>query len=272
MYEAYWGLKCKPFENCADARFYYPSEAHQGALLKLRYAIENRRSAALVAGGSGCGKTLLVHGLRRQLGEPHVPFVHLVFPQLSSRELLAYLAVELGALSPTPVTPTSDESVRAIGRFLLQNAARGRHAVVAVDEAQLLLDADHLETLRLLLNFEAASPPLTLLIVGLPALLPALERSSSLEERIVVKCLLRPFSVDETAAYVSHRLRAAGAQRDLFTGDALTALHRLTLGSPRKINRLCDLALLVGYAEEQPQIGAAQIEAVANELVDVCPE
>ena len=59
MYETYWQLSQKPFENVTDARFYYPSESHQAALLKLRYAIENRRGAALLAGPSGCGKTLL---------------------------------------------------------------------------------------------------------------------------------------------------------------------------------------------------------------------
>ncbi len=83
MYEAYWQLLAKPFETSADARFYYPSEVHQGALLKLRYAVENRRGGALLAGGSGSGKTMLVGWLRRQLAENCTPFVHLVFPQMS---------------------------------------------------------------------------------------------------------------------------------------------------------------------------------------------
>lgn len=272
MYEAYWELQARPFEAFTDPRFYYPSEVHQGALLKLRYAIENRRGAALLVGASGTGKTMLMQMLRRQLGESRTPFVHLVFPQLTREELLAYLALEMGAIAPTEATPSAIDSVRAISRFLQQNTARERHAVVAIDESQLLLDTDHFETLRLLLNFEAVAPPLTLLIVGQPSLLPALERNPTLEERLVVKCLLRPFTSDETGAYVSHRLRAAGAQRDIFTGDALSALYRSSLGCPRKIDRLCDLALLVAFAEEQPQITASQIEAVANELIEVGPE
>src|SRR5271163_4439310 len=97
MYENYWQLSAKPFDGGGDARFYYPSEVHQGALLKLRYAIESRRGGALLAGGSGSGKTLLVHALRRQLAENHSPVVHLVFPQMSASELLKYLADELGA-------------------------------------------------------------------------------------------------------------------------------------------------------------------------------
>src|SRR6267378_3511350 len=96
MYKAYWQLHARPFENCADPRFYYPSEVHQGALLKLRYAVENVRGAALLAGESGSGKTLLINSLRKQLSERFRPFVHLVFPQMTPRELLAFLAHELG--------------------------------------------------------------------------------------------------------------------------------------------------------------------------------
>ena len=95
MYESYWQLDEKPFENCADPRFYYPGESPQAALLKLRYAVENRRGGALLTGASGTGKTLIVAMLRRMLGETHAPFVHLVFPQMSTADLLAYLADEL---------------------------------------------------------------------------------------------------------------------------------------------------------------------------------
>ena len=97
MYESYWQIQSKPFEDTGDPNFYYPGETHQGALLKLRYAVENKRPAALLAGGAGLGKTLLVHALRRQLSESFAPFAHLVFPAMPSHELVAYLAAELGA-------------------------------------------------------------------------------------------------------------------------------------------------------------------------------
>ncbi len=272
MYEAYWRLLAKPFETCADARFYYPSEVHQGALLKLRYAVENRRGGALLAGGSGSGKTLLVGALRRQLAENNTPFVHVVFPQLSPGELLAYIADELGA-KPAHGTSSLDQTVRRLQQFLVENSAQGRHAVVVVDEAQLLADDGSLETLRLLTNFDGGlHPTLTLLLVGQTSILPALDRMPALEERLGVKCLLRPFNVDETASYVSHRLSAAGAGREIFTEGALTRMHQLGRGNPRRINRLGDLALLIGFAEEQTMIEAAHIEAVAGELVNVAPD
>jgi type II secretory pathway predicted ATPase ExeA len=103
-------------------------------------------------------------------------------------------------------------------------------------------------------------------------LLPVLDRHPALEERLGVKCLLRPLNLEETISYVNHRLSAAGARRPLFDTGALEALYHLSHGAPRQINRLCDLALLVGFAEEQPSITAAQLEAVSDELVVVSPE
>ncbi|MHB8860876.1 MAG: ExeA family protein, partial [Pirellulaceae bacterium] len=64
----------------------------------------------------------------------------------------------------------------------------------------------------------------------------------------------------------------AGAQREIFDGSALEAVHHLALGVPRRINRLCDLALLIGFAEERTCLGREQIEAVAEELVAVAAE
>jgi general secretion pathway protein A len=272
MYESYWQLKQKPFGQCCDCRFYFPGEPHQAALLKLRYAIENRRGAALVAGPSGSGKTLLVAMLRSLLGQQFAPFVHLVYPQMDTNELLAYLAGEMG-LTEAGAAPEVHQSVRQIQNYLAENTSHGRHAVVAIDEAHLIDDGRTLEALRLLLNFELAGRPgLTLLLIGQPDLLPVLDRTPQLEERLAVKSLLRPLAEQETIDYVEHRLKAAGAARDIFQPDALATVYRLTHGIPRRINRLCDLALLIGYADHRDSIDSAQIESVSRELVAVGPD
>lgn len=272
MYEAHWHLASKPFENNSDENFYYPSEAHQGALLKLRYAVENRRGAALLSGGAGLGKTMLVHALRRQLGEDYAPFVHLVFPEMPPDELLTYLADQLTGAC-TSAAASTQESVRRIEQALRDNVESGKHAVVVVDEAQLLRETRALETIRLLLNFECdGQPGMTMLLVGQPSLLPTLDRMPQLNGRLGVKCLLRPFSLDESIAYVEQRLAAAGAQQAIFDRSALEAVHYFAHGAPREINRLCDLSLLIGFAEERDEIGAEQIEAVADELLTVSPE
>ena len=272
MHEEYWQLETKPFEPIPEPAMCYPHEPQSGALLKLRYALENRRDGAMLVGPSGVGKTLLVRLLREEMPAEFQPMVHLIFPQMSSRDLLVYLADQLGA--PTAESPrfTIEETVTRLQNCLRENAAAGRHAVVFVDEAHLLEDCGALETLRLLLNFNDEQPMLTLVLLGEPSLLSAVSRFSSLEERLAVKALLRSFTLAETAAYVKHRLEAAGATREIFTPQALEALHYATQGIPRRINRLGDLALLVGFAEGLPTIDAAQIESVSGELVTVGAE
>ncbi len=265
MYLEYWQLDRRPFDSTDETAFYYPSEIHQGALLKLRYAIESRSGAAVLSGASGSGKSLLARRLLKQLGDEASPAVHLVFPRMEPTELLAYVAEEL---TGKPCTGSNDQIVRRLQRFLIENAAAGEHAVLVIDEAHLLLDTGTLEILRLLLNFEhAGQPALSLVLIGQPQLLVALERLPSLEQRASAKCMLRALSDEETMSYVNHRLQAAGAKQEIFTQAALTLAHELTRGAPRSINRLCDLALLVGFAQQQDVIGPEELELVSDELL-----
>ncbi len=271
MYENYWQVETKPFESTSDERFYYPSEVHQGAMLKLRYAIENRRGSALLTGATGLGKTLMIQALANQLPREYSPLVHLVFPQMPIDQLLAYIAGSLTGETMASM-PSTQQSLRRLERALDENAETGGHAVIAIDEAHLL-EEPTLETLRLLMNFHRDQQPLmTIMLVGQPSLLPSLDRMPDLDSRLGVKCLLRPFSSEDSMGYIQHRLMAAGAKNPIFDDSALEAVHYFSHGNPRHINRLCDLALLIGFAEEQAGISAAQIEAVAEELSTVTPE
>lgn len=273
MYLNYWQLERRPFENTTDPAFYYPSESHQGALLKLRYGVESRRGAVLLVGASGLGKSLLVQVLRRQLPETIGPIVHLLFPQLSTQELLAFLAAELGCGEGGDHVAATETSLRRLRQRLTENAHDGKHALIVVDEAQLLEDHRTMESLRLLLNFETEHGfAATLLLCGQPKLLPVIDRMPQFEERLGVKCLLRPFKIEETLSYVHHRLQSAGAKREIFQQSAIESIHELSGGVPRRINRLCDLALLVGFAEERHEITPDHVAAVHGELVAVAPE
>ncbi|MCC7473871.1 MAG: AAA family ATPase [Pirellulales bacterium] len=273
MYLDYWQLAKKPFEPAAGRANFFPCESHEAALLKLRYAVESRRGAALLAGPAGVGKTLLVQLLLHELGNSFSPRTQIVFPQMCSRDLLVYLAESLGAPPVEPARHSIEESVRRLETLLRANAAAGQHAVVVIDEAHLLEDCGSLDTLRLLLNFEGPTgPPLTLVLLGQMSLISAIGRAPCLEQRIAVKALVRSFTVEETADYVRHRLNAAGATRELFAPDALESLHYLGQGIARQINRLADLALLVGFADSLPRLSAEQIEAVSEELVTLSTE
>lgn len=275
MYESYWGLKRNPFESTNSPEGFYRSETHQTALLKLRYLIENRKGAGLVIGGTGFGKSLLFDILSQELADTHGPFVNIAFPQMSAAELLAYLAVELGA-DPANVGDHAgglDRTVREIGRLIAEFGRKGRHPVIGIDEAHLIDDVQVFQALRLLLNLvPQGRHDLSLIFAGQRELLSSIRRIVQLEERLAVKCVLRPFTAEETVAYVSHRLQAAGAAKPIFNPDAMQPLFELSGGVPRRINRICDLSLLVGFADESTSVSAEQVEAVAEELTVVVPD
>jgi len=157
MYEEYWQLEAKPFEPAVAPAFRYASAAQQAALHKLRYAIESRRAAALLAGPAGVGKTFLTSILSEQVGASVGKFVQIVFPLMSSRDFLVYLAEQLGAPPADPPQQTVEESLRRLEFVFEENNRRGQHAVLVVDEAHLLEDSGLLETLRLLLNLQGES-------------------------------------------------------------------------------------------------------------------
>ena len=270
MYTQHWKLSCRPFENRCDSQFYYPAELHQAALLKLHYTIENRRAAALLCGPTGIGKTFLIHELRRQLSEPFRSVTNLVFPALDEREWLAYFVDALD----TAAAGTSSGTAQALARFervLLKHIDAKSHPTIVVDEAQLLEQYGLLEPLRLLLNIAAdrtiGEAAWTLVLVGQDMTLAHIERYHALDERLAVKCLVGRMRPEETQAYIQHRVRAAhGDAATIFQPDALDAIECLSQGLPRRINRLCDLALMIGYAEETPHISAEIIDSVHADL------
>jgi len=270
MYEEYWQLATKPFEPTTSEPFRYATAGQQAALHKLRYAVESRRGAALLAGPSGAGKTYLIEILSEQVGDTAGKFVRVVFPLMSSRDFLVYLAEQLGAPPADPPQYTVEESLRRLEFTFQENNRRGQHVVIVVDEAHLLEDSGLLETLRLLLNLQTdGQSAFTLLLLGQTSLLAAMQRNAALDERLDMKMLLQPFQVEETAAYIQHRLQAAGATREIFAADALQTAHQLSGGIPRQLNRLCDLALVVGFAARQHTIDAAQLQSVSEELVTI---
>ncbi len=275
MYQQFWSLDRKPFENNADPDFFYHSDTHQAALLKMRYVVENRLGAGLLSGGIGYGKTYLIHQLGQALSEEPTVIAHVVFPQMSTPELLAYLAVKLGANETTAGGGRIglNRSVQQIEQQLTSHTKQGRHPILVIDEAHLIEDHRVFQALGLLLNFR--EPPridFSLILVGERELLCQVSRMAPLDERIAVKALLSPLSQEETTRYIKRRLEVAGTKEPVFDEQALQTLFELSGGVPRKINRLCDLALLVGYADNIKPLTAAEVQAVGEELLCVVPD
>jgi MSHA biogenesis protein MshM len=267
MYEQYWNLASRPFETHASPAFFFHSDTHEAARLKLHYMIECGLGVGLLCGGIGTGKTAVAGLLQQELGESCSPFVHLVFPQMSPGEFLGYLASKLGAADATHEFGGIDWTLSRIESQLRAFSRAGRRPTIVIDEAHLIEDVRLFECLLLLLNFQQeAGCAFSLVFVGGTHLLGRLERMPQLNDRIAVRSVLEPLSHDETIRYVLHRLAEAGANREIFDRGALGAIGDRSNGIPRRINRLADLALLVGYADHLTTIGVDEIEAVAEEL------
>jgi len=271
MYESHWNLRERPFENWGDSRFFVASDVHQSALLQLQYAVQSRRSAVALCGDSGMGKTLLLDTLVDSLGDQNHPVARIVYPHLSGDQLLGYIADEMTG-ECGPADEPARMTVRRLTTFLQKNIDADRHAVVIVDEAQVLTSGDQLETLRLLLNLRhdrnRAESATTLVLAGHTTLLSMIERYRALDDRLSAKCILNRFTMEQTIDYMVHRMSVVdGDANQTFAREAMELIHLRAAGIPRRINRLADLALMVGYAEDCQRIDADHIENVHQELV-----
>ncbi|MCA9077206.1 MAG: AAA family ATPase [Planctomycetaceae bacterium] len=271
MYGDYWQLDCLPFENNGDPQFFYRTPAHEAALLKLQYVIEQEKGAALLIGGHGLGKTYLTQVLEYELPETNRPVVRLMFPRLDGVQTLRLIARRLGAPINDHQTEVPPEQIIAhLEDRLRQLAEEGRSPVLIVDDAHLIESPEVLQSLALLMNAsQVCGVSLSLVFVGQPELLRQVERVPSLNDRIAVRTALKPLSCDETSDYIRHRLRMAGLDSCMFNAEALRSFSTLAKGAPRKINQLCDLALLVGYADRLPTLTDAEVTAAAQELTCV---
>ncbi len=190
--------------------------------------------------------------------------VHLTFPVMPAGDLVRILADELGSPVPAGAGPGWSGSIRRLQSGLAAAVARGDRPFLIVDEAHLIEDPATFEALRLVLNFASGGPPdLMLLLVGGPELMAQLP--SSLADRLAARSFLGALTLTESSNYVLERLRIAGATRALFDPPSLVELHGAAEGSPRRLNRLADLALLVAYAEGREQADRADVLAAARE-------
>lgn len=267
MYEAYWNLSQRPFDDGAAPGFYYSSPTHQASLLKLRYLIEQNKGIGLLVGDHGLGKSFLMHVLQQECdSEVFGPFVRLVVPSLSGGETLAYLANRLGA--DVHRNQSSAEILIALEAKLKELAARKQHPVFIIDDAHLLSE-EQLNLIRLLLNIhEGGTGRFSVILVGRVDLLARVKRLKPLDQRIAVRMALQPLTDSQTEGYINHRMQTAGATK-LFDRSACETIWELSQGIPRRINQICDLSLLVGYVDQLRMITPLEIETAADEILCV---
>ena len=271
MYESYWGLKEKPFENTPDPRFFYYSSQHEESLYRLLYAVKEQKGAAMLSGVFGCGKTLIGRTILRELGKDIYRTAFITNPQLDYIELLMAIANSLGARDlPTKKTEVLTNVVlESIGTILENNLKDNKKTVVIIDEAHVITDKYVWEGLRLLLNFQTEGRfLLTLLLLGQPELKDIVDSNKQLSQRIAIRCHLGALSQEDTVKYIHHRLNISGATKHIFTEEVLGVIYTKSGGIPRRINQICDLALLTGLGRRAEKIDSGIIAEVTKDLED----
>ena len=265
MYNKYFHFTEHPFSIAPDPHFVYMSTRHQEGLAHLLYGINRGGGFVALTGEVGTGKTTLCHCLLQQLPSD-IDLALILNPKLNATELLAAICDELG-ITYDKNWPTLKNLIDLLNQHLLAVHASGRRTVLLIDEAQNL-SLEVLEQIRLLTNLETSkSKLLQIILVGQPELKQLLKRQDlrQLNQRITARYHLLPLSLDETHAYIRHRLAVCNGNPDLFNPGAIRKIYKFSSGIPRVINILCDRALLGAYSTNAKVITAYIIKNAAKE-------
>jgi len=268
MYTSFFGLNEKPFSITPDPRYLFMSERHGEALAHLVYGVTESGGFMQLTGEVGTGKTTLVRTLLLNRMPANADVAVVLNPQLSPLEFLQTICEELHVAVPREDRSSSKALIDALNRHLLNAHAEGRRIVLVVDEAQNLAP-DVLEQVRLLTNLETSKQKLLqIILIGQPELRELLARTDlrQLAQRITGRYHLEPLSRDETAQYIEHRLKVAGALGEVFDTAAKQEAFRLSEGVPRLINVICDRALLGAYSAESRRVNRRLIKRAADEV------
>ena len=269
MYAPFFGLKRAPFSIAPDPHYLFMSERHREALAHLLYGLDGGGGFVLLTGEIGAGKTTVCRCFLEQI-PPNCNVAYIFNPKLTVTELLQAICDEFHVQVPAGALTVKDY-VDPLNAFLLAQHAAGRNNVLIIDEAQNL-SADVLEQLRLLTNLETSERKLLqVVLIGQPELRGMLARPEleQLAQRVIARFHLGALSEAETAQYIRHRMNVAGLSGALpFERAGLRLIHQLTRGVPRRINLLCDRALLGAYAGGQAQVTPTIVRQAAAEVFD----
>ena len=267
MYESFFGLDQEPFSVAPDPRFLYLGEQHKKALAHLEYGLQRGGGFVLLTGEIGAGKTTVWRHFLEGLPD-NLDVASVVNPKLGVQALLARICEDL-RIEPASLTDGHSDPIDVLHGHLLLAHARGRRTLIVVDEAQAL-SIDVMEQLRLLTNLVTGDRKLVqVLLIGQPELRTMLETPAlePLAQRVVARFHLPALPLEETHRYIAHRLSVAGLKGvGLFDDSAVRRIHEICGGVPRRINVLCDRALVVAHAAGSKRVDRAIVDRAAAEV------
>ncbi len=266
MYLEFFGLQAKPFHTTPDPYFLYLSPSHKQALGSIIYGVKEKKGFIAVTGEVGLGKTTILRAFLAQFDQVNQQTINLFNPNLSFAGVLRVLLCELGH---EPINGSDAEVVEQLHTVLIEEHQKSRSVVLLIDEAQNMPVAT-LEQLRMLTNLETTKDKLIqIVLLGQPELDVLLDRYElrQIRQRIALRAIIHPLSQQESVEYIQHRLEKAGGEgKAIFTAGALKCIVREAKGIPRRLNILCDNALVTSLGYTKNPVTARIAKEVINDL------
>ena len=261
------GFSTAPFSITPDTDFLVPQHQYLEAIGHLRFGLATG-SFTLLTGDVGLGKTLLCRYLMQHL-PANVRTAYIFNPQQNYAEFLGSILYDLTGKMPAK-NVSSALLHDVLFKVLAKLAGRGERVALLIDEAHCL-PPELMEGLRLLSNLETGKRKLlSLLLVGQNELEQTLQVPSmrALRQRISVWHRLRPFTWRESAEYIRYRLQVARIAEDFeITAPACLLAHHYARGVPRRLNQICDRALLAAFSSRRARVNAGLMQRAAREVI-----
>ncbi len=265
-YTDHFNFAREPFSNAPNDEFYFDSDQHNQALLRLKYSVDSDKGLAVLVGGVGTGKTTLARRMLDNLpyAEYESSLLVMIHSAITPEWIMSRICMQLGVKNPD-LSPL--KMLKHLYERLLEIEKEGRKAVVLIDEAQMLQTRELMEEFRGLLNLEIPGKKLlNIIFFGLPELDDILKLDAPLAQRVAFKYTLKPLSAEAALEYIDYRLQVAGCESSPFNADALALIHKFSGGVPRLINTLCDNALFETYLRHGTEISGEIVNNVAEDL------
>ena len=259
MHISYWKLSENPFQNVTDTRFAYLGDQYREALARLLYLVEQRKSGGVLTGPYGVGKSMVLQLLGDRIEDENLGLV--IQADGSGGGTLALARLLLRRLGYANTVYDTSQALDILHEHFAKPQANPYYLVLTLDEAHLILNPQAAEFLHLLTNVRrrnqegrATSPALTMILSGHPELMDKLTEDGALCQRLQLSWEMQPLSESQTMEYVHSRIRVAGGDIWTFDQSVFPELYKATAGLPRLINNVCDVALVLGAAEEAEHI------------------
>ncbi|WP_461833901.1 ExeA family protein [Desulfothermus sp.] len=270
MYKEFYGLIENPFKLSPSVQNFFITPKIKNIITTLHYGLNQNIGFMVITGEVGVGKTSLLRYFMSLL-DSNVERAYLFHPTFThSEDLLRFLLMDLEFNKEVGEDIDNISKARLLQKiyqFLLRKSQENKKVLLIVDDSQSL-SPNMLEELRLLSNFETNEEKLIqILLIGQPELRQKLKQKSlrQLAQRIGIQIEMKPFSLDETCAYINHRLLKAGTQHNLFDQKAIKLIHKKSKGLPRVINLLAERSLVAGYLNSKATIGKQEVKQAIKE-------